>query len=48
MIESISRIIIGLMCGSILSTAYEEDDWFTIVRTLILFIAFLVYIGVSK
>lgn len=46
MIEIISRTIVALMSGFILSTAYEKDDWVTIIHTLILFIAFLVYIEV--
>lgn len=46
MIESVSRIIVGLMAGSIIGKAHEEEDWGIIVRTLILFISFLVYIEV--
>lgn len=46
MIESISRIIVGIMAGSIMSKAYEADDLGVIIRILILIIAFLVYVEV--
>ncbi len=46
MIESISRIIVALMVGSIIGKAHEEEEWGIIIRTLILFIAFLVYVEV--
>lgn len=47
MIEFISRTIIAVMSGSIIYKAYEVDDWDIIIRIVILFIAFLVYVEVK-
>lgn len=46
MIEIISKTIVAMMAGSIIGKAHEEEDWGIIIRTLILFIAFLVYVEV--
>ena len=47
MIEFISRMIVAMMSGSIFYTAYEVEDWGIVIRIVILFIAFLIYVGVK-
>ena len=42
MIETILRMTIGAMAGSIFYRAQKAEDWGIVVRILILFIAFLV------